>query len=119
MVSLLNRAVRRANVSPEDPPGRVDELDNKIRDLHRIEKIRAEWVSSYWRALTREPADPDRPHVVDVDLDRAVYEDARALTIHALAEEWGVVIAVAHSGDTLGVGGTCLSTGLCPRGTGP
>jgi alanyl-tRNA synthetase len=103
--ALLNRAAAKADVPPEELPQRIDEFDDKIRDLRsRIEKMRSGWVSTYWRALADEAVDLTTPHVVVVALEDGVHDDARAFGIHAMEQDREVVIAVAHADETFAVG---------------
>jgi len=104
-VSLLNRAAENADTTPEALPETVEMLDAKRRELRtRLEKIRTEWVSLCWEALTREGLETDRPHVVRVNLGRVTYDDARAFATHAQDAGQEVVVAVARSDDTFAVG---------------
>lgn len=104
-ISHLNRAAEKANVPPEELPERIDEFDGRIRDLQsRIEKMREGWTSTYWQALTSEHVDLTEPHIVIVDLEGGVHEDARGFAIHAMEQDQEVVIAVARSDATFAVG---------------
>jgi len=104
-MSLLNRAAEKADTTPEDLPETVEMLDEKRREFRtRVKKLRTEWVSSYWEALTRSGIETDRPHVVTIDLGRATYDDARAFAKHAQDAGQEVVVAVARSDDTFAVG---------------
>ncbi|WP_436932530.1 DHHA1 domain-containing protein [Halosimplex halobium] len=104
-MSLLNRAAEKADTTPEDLPETVEMLDEKRRELRtNVKKLRTEWVSSYWEALTRSSIETDRPHVVTIDLGRSTYDDARAFANHAQDADREVVVAVARSDDTFAVG---------------
>jgi len=100
----LESAAAAADCPPEDLPDRVRGLKNTIRTVKTANAALPERWAGYWLTARGLPAiDRDETYAIAVPLPDGELADAKAIAKAALADETGIVIAVAMADDAVAV----------------